>query len=908
MNSPDEGIDVAAGDAADSAVPDSAVPDSAVSETAVSETAVSETAVSETAVSEVAAPDLATIADGSGDEDLQDYTSDNIQVLEGLEAVRKRPDMYIGGTDISGLHHLVYEVLDNSIDEALAGFCTKIELHLHDDGSVSIRDNGRGIPCDAHESGKSALEVVLTVLHAGGKFDHGSYKVSGGLHGVGVSVVCALASTLHVDVWRDGKHHQQKYENSEALGPVEVLGETEKRGTRLRFKPDPDIFETVDFQYDTLSKRCRELAFLNKGLTISTSDERSGKSDKFYYEEGIKAFVRHHNSHKEAVHPDIIHIEKLDEDSNVNVEVALQYNREYSADNIFTFANNINTVHGGTHLSGFKGALTRTLNKYARDNKVVKEKETLPDGGDYLEGIVAVVSVKVPDPKFESQTKVKLSNTEVEGVVQQVVNERLGIYLEENPSTAKAVIRKAIDARTAREAARKARDMARRKTVLSSGSLPGKLADCSSRDPFSTEVFIVEGDSAGGSAKQGRVREFQAILPIRGKILNVEKTRIDKMLGHQEIQTIISALGTGIGQDDFDISKLRYGKVIIMTDADVDGSHIRTLLLTFFFRQMPKLIEEGAVFIAQPPLYELVPKRGKKISKYVQDDKEYEAAMIDAGASGAMLEIGSGPTQLSEDEIRKLCKTISRLSKIETSLARKGLHLPEYLDKIQSETQELPSILVSIPSTDDEDARNELFFDEASRNKFLEELRASASSESEREFVIAEEGDSLEKKDRADAIVYTIFERETISDLCRDLAACHFSPKIFRMHGRAAGEEETGASDTGPELEPMATIRYGAGLANERAEPIYDLTGLLESVTSNADRVYDAKRFKGLGEMNPDQLYETTMDPERRTLLKVTINDAYKADEYFTILMGTDVESRRRFIHEHALDVKNLDV
>ena len=839
------------------------------------------------------------VADQSGDEGAigaaGEYDAGNIRVLEGLDAVRKRPDMYIGGTDASGLHHLVYEVLDNSIDEALAGHCSEIQLHLHEDGSISVRDDGRGIPTGLHESGKSALEVVLTVLHAGGKFDHSSYKVSGGLHGVGVSVVCALSEWLRVDVWREGKHHRQTYELSIPTSEVEIVGDTDKRGTRLRFKPDGGIFETVDFQYDVLAKRCRELAFLNKGLRISISDEAGSKQDKFHYEEGIVAFIRHKNTHKDLVHADIIHIDKLDEASDVQVEVALQYNREYTADNIFTFANNINTVHGGTHLSGFKSALTRTLNKYARDNKVVKEKDSLPDGSDYLEGLMAVVSVKVPDPKFESQTKVKLSNTEVEGVVQQVVNERLGTYLEENPATAKQIIRKAGDARAAREAARKARDMARRKTVLSSGGLPGKLADCSNRNPDETEIYIVEGDSAGGSAKQGRVRDYQAILPIRGKILNVEKTRIDKMLGHQEIQTIISALGTGIGIDDFDITKLRYGKVIIMTDADVDGSHIRTLLLTFFFRQMPKLIEEGAVFIAQPPLYELVPRKSKKNSLYVQDDKEYEREMIQAGTKGCRLEVGSG-TVLEPDQIQTLCKTISRLEKIEHLLARKGIELTTYLVR-RRDDGELPELMAYVNERDGEDAAAHFFFEESEREKFLEDLAQSRSGE--RELRSVDESDSLELKEGADVILYRLFETGRILELARELEAHFLSPKVFR---RQAG----GGSATGRELElePIASLQASSG----DAVALYDVASIFTAVIASAEKIYDVKRFKGLGEMNPDQLFSTTMDPARRTLLKVTINDAYKADEYFTILMGNDVESRRRFIQEHALDVKNLDV
>jgi DNA gyrase subunit B len=822
------------------------------------------------------------------------YTASNIRVLEGLAAVRKRPDMYIGGTDASGLHHLVYEVIDNSIDEALEGHCKSIQVHIHEDGSITVIDDGRGIPVDLHEeSGKSALEVVMTTLHAGGKFDHKSYKVSGGLHGVGVSVVCALSEWLEADVYRKGKAWQQRYEQGMPTTPVAELGISEKRGTKIRFKPDASVFESTEFQYDVLSKRCRELAFLNKGLRISIDDERSGKADSFYYEEGIKAFIRHHNSKKEVVHPDIIHFEKLDEESKTSVEVAMQFNKEYSTDNIFSFANNINTIHGGTHLSGFKSALTRTLNKYARDRRIVKENEELPDGSDYQEGLVAVISVKLPDPKFESQTKVKLSNTEVEGIVQQIVNEQLGIYLEENPSTAKSIIIKASQAQQAREAARKARDLIRRKTVLSSGSLPGKLADCSSRDPFSTELFIVEGDSAGGSAKQGRVRQFQAILPIRGKIINVEKTRLDKMLSHSEIQTIISAIGTGIGQDEFDVAKVRYGKIVIMTDADVDGSHIRTLLLTFFFRHMPKLIEEGYIYIAQPPLYLLVPKKGsKRESKYIQDDREYEGEIISLGADGVTVAVSGSGHQISGENLRKLCQALARLEKLETTLARKGVAMSDYLARARPSDQQLPRFLVVVNAREGRPASQHFFHEQVERDQFLVEMAQKKG----REPLVAQEDELLEKKERADLVLYTIYEQDNITRLTREVEALQLSPRVFRLPKHRGSDA--------PAYEPLASLRFLDG----EEEPVFDLMGILAKIKGQAERFYEPKRFKGLGEMNPDQLFETTMNPETRTFLKVTINDAYKADEYFTILMGSDVESRRKFIQQHALDVKNLDI
>ncbi|MEM7231858.1 MAG: DNA topoisomerase (ATP-hydrolyzing) subunit B [Planctomycetota bacterium] len=821
-----------------------------------------------------------------------DYDASNISVLEGLEAVRKRPDMYIGGTDVRGLHHLVYEVLDNSIDEALAGYCTQVRVTIHPDGSASVSDDGRGIPVAKHEMGKSALEVVMTVLHAGGKFDHDSYKVSGGLHGVGVSVVCGLSEWLQADVLRDGRHHRQRYQRGVPDGPLEDVEASDKRGTTIRFKPDADIFETVEFQFEILSKRCRELAFLNKGLRILLEDEGAGKSENYYYEEGIKAFVRHQNKNKEPAHKDIIHFEGTDEEAEVVVEVALQYNNEYSADSIYTFANNINTEHGGTHLSGFKSAVTRTFNRYARDNRVIKDNDTLPDGSDYLEGLVAVVSVKVPDPKFESQTKVKLSNTEVEGIVQTIAGEQLRNFLEENPGTAKSIVQKAAQARIAREAARKARDLIRRKSVLSSGSLPGKLADCSNRDPENTEIYIVEGDSAGGSAKMGRVRDYQAILPIRGKILNVEKTRVDKMLGHQEIQTIISALGTGIGHDDFDLTKLRYGKVIIMTDADVDGSHIRTLLLTFFFRQMPQLIEAGHVYIAQPPLYEMVPKRGsRKNSKYIQDEKQYEEEMIQLGGGNAELTPDGGST-IKAEEVQQLCRAIARLGKIEDRLSRRGVPLDRYLEMYREESPKLPATMVVVNKGENEDPEQSFFYDSVEADAFIEELRKGR----ETELVLASGDDLLDTRERADAVVYDIYEHENIAQVADSIRGYGLSPNVFRRTER---------EDTAGRLKYEPIGRIGSG---DDPQPIYDLSDILKSVMEFAEKRYEAKRFKGLGEMNPDQLFSTTMDPERRTLLKVTIGDAYKADEYFSVLKGNDVEPRRRFIQEHALDVKNLDV
>ncbi len=822
-----------------------------------------------------------------------DYSASSIQVLEGLAAVRKRPDMYIGGTDASGLHHLVYEVLDNSVDEALQGFCTAVQAHLYADGSVSVTDNGRGLPVGDHASGKNSLEVVMTVLHAGAKFDHDSYKVSGGLHGVGVSVVCGLSEWMRVDVYRDGKHYRQSYARGVATSKVETVGDSERRGTRVRFKPDAQIFSTNEFQYEVLSKRCRELAFLNKGLriTIDQEDEDGvvAKSDVFCYHEGIRAFIEHQNAAKEVAHKDIVYFEGEDKESSVSLEVALQYNLEYSTDSIYSFANNINTVHGGTHLSGFKSALTRTFNKYARDNKVVKDGKDLPDGSDYLEGLVAVISVKLADPKFESQTKVKLSNIEVEGVVQKIVNEALGTYCEENPKTARSIIQKSVQAKIARDAARKARENIRRKSVLASGNLPLKLADCSSRNRDETELYIVEGDSAGGSAKQGRIREYQAILPIRGKILNVEKARIDKMLSHEEIQVIISAVGTGIGVDDFDLEKLRYSKIIIMTDADVDGSHIRTLLLTFFFRQMPQLIAAGHVYIAQPPLYRLV-RRKKTV--YIQDDNEFEQWLIDNGTDGVSVEVSGGAT-LDVGQVRSLCWSIGRLSRLERGLERKGVQLNEYLATRREAEPTLPSYMVVEDFSKGRAARRSFFFTEADRDAFVR----SRSEEIGGELEVGLEDDLLEKKESADFVFFRLYEQDVIAKSIGEIERLHFSTRVF-------SRETADDSAHSARLEPLAHIRSG----DKEPVPIYDLSGILETVKSLGKKDSDVSRFKGLGEMNAEELFETTMNPEKRTLLKVTLKDAYKADEYFSILMGTNVESRRKFIQHHALDVKNLDI
>jgi DNA gyrase subunit B len=839
-----------------------------------------------------------------------DYSADKIKVLEGLEAVRKRPAMYIGSTGPSGLHHLVYEVVDNSVDEALAGFCDQINVSIHIDGSVTVIDNGRGIPVDRHQSGKSAAEVVLTVLHAGGKFDNDSYKVSGGLHGVGVSVVNALSETLDLEIWRNGQVYQQSYERGKPLGELESTGTTKRRGTKVTFKPDTQIFETTDFSFDTLAQRLRELAFLNGGVLITLDDERDGKSHKFHYEGGIVSFVTHLNKSKAAVNEKPIYMEG--EKDGISGEIALQWNDGY-VETIYSFANNINTHEGGTHLSGFRSALTRTVNYYAGKNNLAKDLSESITGDDIREGLTAVISVKIPRPQFEGQTKTKLGNTEVKGIVEAIVNDKLGAFLEENPAIARRILTKAIDAARAREAARKARDLVRRKGALDSSALPGKLADCQERDPALSELYIVEGESAGGSAKQGRDRRFQAILPLKGKILNVEKARFDKMLGSDEIKTMIAALGCGIGGEDFDLSKLRYHRIIIMTDADVDGSHIRTLLLTFFYRQLPALIEKGYIYIAQPPLFRV--KRGKS-ETYIKDERDLEAFLIKRSAEARVLKIPAAHTEISGSELEKLLQKMIAHQKLMTIVERRG-HPREVVDalvaagadreyfankeNLEGLARALTTQSRSVTVQRDEEHNRYLLHVENRSNGYArpDTIGVDFVTSAEYRALLANRRE-IPVLNGSDGHVIVTSAKETQEE--PETALETASPETAGGPGTAGGQGAPGSAASAPGT---------AGSPGKRPQADVTLRSLDELVDyfiAAGKKGLDVSRYKGLGEMNPDQLWETTMNPAVRTLLQVRAEDHTEADLMFTTLMGDQVEPRRKFIEENALDVKNLDV
>jgi len=795
----------------------------------------------------------------------QTYDSSSIQVLEGLEAVRKRPAMYIGDTSIRGLHHCLFEVVDNSVDEALGGFCTEIFVTVHTDGSISVLDDGRGVPVDMHPTeGVPAVEVILCKLHAGGKFDKGSYKVSGGLHGVGVSCVNALAETLTIEIFRDGAIHEQSFARGVKTTELTKTGESSKHGTRLTFKPDDQIFEVTEFNFDMISSRLREMAFLmgRAGLTIHVTDDRDGRSDSYCYPNGLDDSISFINEAKEPLHKEIVSIVAEVEDaqgSPVAIELALQYNNSYRED-VYAFVNNINTTEGGTHLSGFRSGMTRALNNYAKRSNLLKPNETAPSGEDFREGLAAVLSVKLADPQFESQTKIKLGNREIEGLVSSVVTDKINTVLEENPSIGKAIINKALLAARAREAARKQRDLVRRKGALASGNLPGKLADCQSKNRDETELFIVEGDSAGGTAKGARNRINQAILPLRGKILNVEKARLDKMLNHEEIQVLISALGAGFGTEEFDLQKLRYGKIIIMTDADVDGSHIRTLLLTFFYRQMAELVRAGRIYIAAPPLYKL---RRKKKERYILDERALETALLDIAVESASVQsLVESKVQLDGEELADLVRHLQLLEGFESTVTngRQAMAIDEYFALMKDE--QLPSHQVVMA----DDARH-FFYDHESVTGFLSELTDEA-------------------REGHDVIEY------------RGSEAAASELKNLERFGLSL-VDYLGADD-----EPRFSVHEGG----DKSAEALSLKGVLARLQEFAESGVDIQRYKGLGEMNAEQLWDSTMDPETRTLHLVALDDEIEADHLFSVLMGPTVEPRRLFIEKHALEVKNLDV
>jgi DNA gyrase subunit B len=820
--------------------------------------------------------------------------------------------MYIGSTGAPGLHHLVYEIVDNSIDEALAGHCDQVNVTVHIDNSVTVVDNGRGIPVDRHESGRSAAEVVLTVLHAGGKFDNDSYKVSGGLHGVGVSVVNALSETLDLEIWRNGQVYKQSYRRGDPVADLELTGTTKKRGTKITFKPDPQIFETTEYSFDTLAQRLRELAFLNGGVTVTIEDERDGKSHHFLYEGGINSFVQYLNQNRAAATDKPIYMRG--EKDGIDVEIALQWNDAYS-ETVYSFANNINTHEGGTHLSGFRAALTRTINAYAGRNNLTKElKDATISGDDIREGLTAVISVKIPRPQFEGQTKTKLGNTEVKGIVEAIVNDKLGAYLEQTPAVAKRIIAKAVDAARAREAARKARDLVRRKGALDNSSLPGKLADCQERDPAQSELYIVEGESAGGSAKQGRDRRFQAILPIKGKILNVEKASFDKMLSSDEIKTMIAALGCGIGSEDFDLAKLRYHRIIIMTDADVDGSHIRTLLLTFFYRQMRALVDAGYVYIAQPPLFRA--KRGRS-EYFIRDEREMERWLLRRAAESRILVLSDG-RQITGGELEQRLEKLVAFQKYLQIVERRGPSRRVVMELLERH------------------AHDRAFFQDADKVQQLADalltpaVSASVQPDEENQahsLVIEDRSSGYPRHHRVnmDFVGTTEFRMLAASYQEVDGIKAPVTVRTVGAQPAAAEEEATGATahDTAiggaplddatklaaePKTPDVSSMPRISARPKDAEVTVESLEALVDFFIAAGKKGFDVNRYKGLGEMNPDTLWETTMDPVKRTLLQVRAEDHTEADLMFTTLMGDQVEPRRKFIEDNALDVKNLDI
>lgn len=810
-----------------------------------------------------------------------EYGVDNIKILEGLSAVRKRPGMYIGDTGERGYHHLVYEVVDNSIDEAMAGHCTQVTIAIHVNGSITVEDDGRGIPTDIHPTEQiSGVEVVLTKLHAGGKFENNAYKVSGGLHGVGVSVVNALSERFSVEVKRQGEVFFQEYKRGEPQYPLKKIGTSSKTGTKVTFFPDHEIFKDIEgFKFDILASRFRELAFLNAGVRLSFTDERNSKTQEFYYEGGIRSFVSHLNKTKTPIFPEPIYFTETNSEG-VSIEVAMQYNDGYT-ESVYSFANNINTFEGGTHLAGFRTALTRAINSYATSNNLLKKSEDKLDGEDVREGLTAIISVKIPNPQFEGQTKTKLGNSEVKGMVEQMLGEKLSTFLEENPTVSKGIVNKGLDAQRARDAAKRARELVRRKGALDSMALPGKLADCQVEDPTKCEIFLVEGDSAGGSAKQGRDRTVQAILPLKGKILNVEKARFDKMLAFEEIRTIITALGCGIGAEDFNVEKLRYHKVVIMTDADVDGSHIRTLILTFFFRQMRELIEKGYLYIAQPPLYRV--KKGKS-EFYLQDDSAFDSFIIHAGVDGVQVKGSSGvngvePQVVAGQDLEQLLKNISEINR--------------YLQVMEAD-----------------EVRREIIKTFASINGFSADTLADSEALGK---VLVQAKEIFETTLPGTKWISNDMHQDEEHGRARievtvDKQSERFSTTLdFSL---VSSEDFKQLQTVLQKISTIGSAPYRISIQDKKGteESVYNVLQVLDKVVARGKHGLAITRFKGLGEMNPEQLWETTLDPKRRSLLQVRIDDAIESDRIFTLLMGDTVEPRREFIEENALKVRNLDV
>ncbi|HTS19070.1 MAG TPA: DNA topoisomerase (ATP-hydrolyzing) subunit B [Verrucomicrobiae bacterium] len=841
-----------------------------------------------------------------------DYTADKIQKLEGVEAVRKRPAMYIGDTGERGLHHLVYEVVDNSIDEALAGFCKHIDVVIHVDNSITVTDDGRGIPVDMHKTEKKpAVEVVLTILHAGGKFDKKSYTVSGGLHGVGVTCVNALSEWLEVEVKRDSKVHHMRFKRGKTASKLEVIGKAKGTGTKITFKADSEIFPVIEYKYDILANRLRELAFLNRGIEISLKDERNKREDLFKFNGGIEEFIKHINRSKEPLHPKVIYVEK--EKDGIAAEVALQYNEGYN-ESLYSYANNINTIEGGTHLSGFRSALTKAVNQYSRSNNLLKEKDPSLTGDDLREGLTAVISVKVPNPQFEGQTKTKLGNGEVEGIVSSIVYEGLMSFMEQNPPIARRIVDKSLTAARAREAARKARE-AVRKGALTGGGLPGKLADCSEKSPEECELYIVEGDSAGGSAKQGRNRQFQAVLPIRGKLLNVEKARLDQILNNNEIRTMITAIGTGFGTGDgegaFNLDKLRYHKIVIMTDADVDGSHIRTLLLTFFYRKMPELIKGQYVYIAQPPLYKI---KRKKREEYVENDDQMSRILIELGSEDSRLFRLRDKKEFSGQQLVSVLESLQELEKLVDTIERRGIKFEDYLAARDEKSGEFPSYAMRIKEN------GVVTFEFARTDKEWSRLCDKYDVDLEEQAVPEAKNGDKDKGPQAKPLELT--ESNSIQSAIETLEKKGFNldhyaaqekPLFELVEGNVAAPEPAEGESTPADAESKKAEAKSDGKkpkarAEERRSEIHSIPQILEQIKEAGKRGLTIQRYKGLGEMNPEQLWETTMDPDRRKMLKVAIEDAAKADDMFTVLMGDEVAPRRQFIEDNALNVRNLDI